>query len=1087
MAPRTKKESIKKESSGKISIANFHKMLVLSKWALGIFEEASFEHVSEVLKMPHLEGVDVETGHTLFYKALLGSNLFAFKEHARCTKDELAAYDLRIVKYWKQITEQRNKRESTVYNLKYYQYLTLLVTELYLDWYFNRREALLAELNATIAQYNTENSKGKLPGVTMSDLNKISFWEATGAGKTLLMDVNVLQYHFYAKTKPDHTILLTPDEGLTKQHLKELELSNLPAQIITDSNSLFTRDGTTVGVIDAGKIISDASSRKKGEKSFLAEEFEGNNLVLVDEGHNGSSKADGERRRVRDQLCKDGFSFEYSATFGQAVAKSNDLTLRNLYARNILFDYSYKYFYNDGYGKNAFILNMHDAKDKERVFEYLCANLLKFVQQHAIFVHEPQTMADFNIEKPLCMFIGNTVKLKTGETTNESFSDVATVIDFFVRVLSERQKVEDLFGRFIKNEPVLMNDKGFNILNQAFTPLLGWYENGKSCYDAMLKLVFHATTTQRLKVTHLKAPDEIALSVGTFEPFAVINIGNSAEFVKNLGNRASLDVLPADDFSASLFDNVNDTTSKINFVIGSRKFTQGWSCWRVSAMGLLNMGVSEGTQIIQLFGRGVRLKGHSYSLKRSIARERPKGSFLEKLETLNIFGVRAEYMVTFRNYLDEEGITTEDAILTLKFDIRKKASLPTLTVMDIEDGYRLNQRYGYKSQKTTLFAIPEDMAKKIKAPHFKYEDFSYLQSLQTGSTEKTGTVDEKKDVKLDVRAFAFLDWDGIYRRLMDAKANYGYWNLSLEKDRLKAFVCSTNDWYTLYSRPEDVRFDTFSKLAKIQDLLEILLHGYMEKFYKTMQKFYEDQHLVQKTLDIDKLPSEYEFQIQNNEEGLVWQKRLLELKTLIEENKVEPVERNKWSTGDLIALFFDRHLYEPLFYAKKGVQLPFRLRPILFDSPSELKFLQDLEAFYKDQANSEFFKEIDFYLMRNPSNKSQGIGFAQAGNFYPDFLMWIIDKKQGIQYLTFIDPKGLRNLPFDDPKLNFAKECKNLQAQLNNGASAPIILNSVILSDTPPTDLLAAQHTKAEWDAKNVFFMDSETYLQELFHVARKC
>lgn len=59
---------------------------------------------------------------------------------------------------------------------------------------------------------------------------------------------------------------------------------------------------------------------------------------------------------------------------------------------------------------------------------------------------------------------------------------------------------------------------------------------------------------------------------------------------------------------------------------------------------LLNMGVSEGTQIIQLFGRGVRLKGRGFSLKRSKDGERPSTSWLRKLETLNVFGIRANYM-----------------------------------------------------------------------------------------------------------------------------------------------------------------------------------------------------------------------------------------------------------------------------------------------------------------------------------------------------------------------------------------------------------------------------------------------------------
>ena len=77
-------------------------------------------------------------------------------------------------------------------------------------------------------------------------------------------------------------------------------------------------------------------------------------------------------------------------------------------------------------------------------------------------------------------------------------------------------------------------------------------------------------------------------------------------------------------------------------------------------MGLMNIGQSEGAQIIQLFGRGVRLKGYGFSLKRSsqIQEEQriPAPDRIKTLETLTIFGIRANYMRQFREYLEEEGL-----------------------------------------------------------------------------------------------------------------------------------------------------------------------------------------------------------------------------------------------------------------------------------------------------------------------------------------------------------------------------------------------------------------------------------------------
>jgi len=87
------------------------------------------------------------------------------------------------------------------------------------------------------------------------------------------------------------------------------------------------------------------------------------------------------------------------------------------------------------------------------------------------------------------------------------------------------------------------------------------------------------------------------------------------------------------------------------------------------------MGQGEGSQIIQLFGRGVRLKGKGFSLKRTLPHDRPKGVHLDKLEALNIFGVRASYMAAFKDYLREEGITPSDEVLELDFPTRANLSI----------------------------------------------------------------------------------------------------------------------------------------------------------------------------------------------------------------------------------------------------------------------------------------------------------------------------------------------------------------------------------------------------------------------------
>ena len=66
-------------------------------------------------------------------------------------------------------------------------------------------------------------------------------------------------------------------------------------------------------------------------------------------------------RKYRDELGETGFTFEYSATFGQALAAAKNADLVDEYGKAIVFDYSYRHFYGDGYGKNYNVLNVkHD-------------------------------------------------------------------------------------------------------------------------------------------------------------------------------------------------------------------------------------------------------------------------------------------------------------------------------------------------------------------------------------------------------------------------------------------------------------------------------------------------------------------------------------------------------------------------------------------------------------------------------------------------------------------------------------------------------------------------------------------------------
>ncbi len=1093
---------------------SFHQELVLNRWMLGFFKGGSIAALKDRLYEDRHEGID-DDGQTRFLHELT-RNLF---EMDRISDGELRRYDLNIVSHWQAITQRRNAVDGHVLTMKYFQYLSLLFSEIYLDWFFNRRQDLLNGLNAEMATYRAEEGAEPFRDYTADDLNKIAFWSATGSGKTLLLHVNIKQYlHYFqsgnGNSYPDKIILLTPNEGLSRQHLEELSLSGFSFHRLFDKNRAPDFPGT-IEVVDINKLGDEM-----GDKTVAVEAFEGNNLVLVDEGHRGTGSAGGAWMARREALVSKGFAFEYSATFGQSVNKGltvekaeeeiqkkkakqwfDTTSLRTLtpqqmdfigladaekrraktdavkesYAKAILFDYSYKFFYADGYGKESLILNL--AKDDDDAVRalYFTACLLSFYQQLWLWETHSEQIADFGIEKPLWVFVGNKVA--------DDDSDILTVLRFLAEFLNDDTRAVGWIADLIADRAQLLDGNRRNIFERRFTPLLG--KQAGEVYSDILKRLFNAEARQRLKLVNLKgSKGELALRVGTAEPFGLISIGDDSGFFKGASEGEEPFDAESDDFGSGLFASINAKDSALNVLIGSRKFTEGWSSWRVSTMGLLNMGTGEGSQIIQLFGRGVRLKGRGMSLKRSVPHERPKGAHLERLETLNIFGVRANYMATFKDYLREEGITPSDEIIELDFPT--KSNLPkgkSLKTLRLKDGYKDNQAKGFKrTHFPWLYEVPSAFAGKIKKPHVVVDLYPRVEALASKEAPAAKTPTEPRySGKLSGDAMAMFDWDRVFLAVQDYKLLKSWSNLRIDRQRLIDFCMGEAHWYTLYSPKAELELRAFADVIKQQDILIRLLTDYTDRFYQALKAGYEGQYFEVTTIDEDhgSMLKLYQFEIDATDDGMVWHQRLEDLKALVASGDI--VGARQWQDGPLIAITFDKHLYYPLIAPADGHVLPLKMRPIAFDAPSEIEFVRDLEAFCASDKGKEILGARSLYLLRNADSKNKGLGFATAGNFYPDFLLWLVDDVTGQQWLSLVDPKGIRNLDLSDPKLGLWSEIKTIERDLGG---ADLVLNAFILSASAFGDLLNVGTVASmdDLEARNVLFMDSgrDRYLTQL-------
>ena len=1096
-------------------MASFHKQLVLNQWLLGFFKGGSLQGLKLRLGEDRHEGID-EDGQTEFFHELT-QNLF---EVDRFSEQDLRRYDLNIVQHWNAITERRNKLEGIVLNMKYFQYLSLLFTEIYLDWYFNKPQQLLDGLNAQLKVYNNlADVEHCFQPFLADELNKLAFWNATGSGKTLLLHVNIHQYLQYfqqgREAYPDKIILLTPNEGLSRQHLEELNLSGFGFSRLFDKNRSGVFKGT-IEIIDINKLGDEM-----GDKTVAVEAFEGKNLVLVDEGHRGTGTAAGAWMSRRETLVRGGFAFEYSATFGQAVAKgltvqkaeaevmkkkakvlfetanlkklddaqkqqlaltteekrrARTLATREVYAKSILFDYSYKFFYEDGYGKESLILNLKDEEytQADTARQYFTACLLSFYQQQYLWGANRDKFNDFNIEKPLWVFVGNTV---AGED-----SDILNVIRFLTGFLNDEAQTKLWLKDLLANTARLLDAKGRNIFHDRFTPLMAFSVD--EVYSGILKRLFNADAKQRLKVVNLKnSKGELVLRVGESDPFGLINIGDDAGFYREAEKPEYLTLFDTetDDFGGSVFGTLNNKDSQLHVLIGSRKFTEGWSSWRVSTMGLLNMGKGEGSQIIQLFGRGVRLKGRDYSLKRSTPAQRPKGAHLERLETLNIFGVNAGYMATFKEYLKEEGITPTDEIIELDFETRPNLPKTKLKTLSLKDGYKDNQVRGFKRTiYPWLYEVPIEFAGKIKEAHITLDMYPKLEAM--GSQDKGNTAGSEVNIrqpgKIASETMAMFDFDRIYLAVQEFKQLRSWSNLRLDRGRLVDFCLTQNDWYTLFIPKSELTIRRIADIAKQENILIRLLQDYTDRFYKSLKTAYEGQFydIVNVREDDDTLLKVYQFEIEDTPDGEAYEQKLKVLQELVREGKLG--EASQWNAGQMVAICFDSHLYYPLFAIEGAV--PLKMRPLAFDAPSEVSFVRDLEAFYNSPLGKQIIGKRSLYLLRNADTKAKGLGFALAGNFYPDFLLWLVDDATGEQCLNFIDPKGIRQMNLTDPKLGLYKEVKVLQEKLGD---PKLTLNAFILSVTDFGDLLNVTYKQEDLEDRNVLFMNEggSVYLRKMF------
>jgi hypothetical protein len=435
-------------------------------------------------------------------------------------------------------------------------------------------------------------------------------------------------------------------------------------------------------------------------------------------------------------------------------------------------------------------------------------------------------------------------------------------------------------------------------------------------------------------------------------------------------------------------------------------------------------------------------------------------------------------MAQFRDFLDEEGLPTNDDRIEFLLPVIKNLGTQKLKTIRLKKTINgVSTEFGDAFRK--LGPIPTvrkpDPADPIEAKNLQQQQvvgnwYPKIQAMKSGGLVGGDGDSAPNQTHLTARHMAFLDLDRLYFELERFKAERGWYNLNLTRPDI-ADLLADQSWYRLLIPAEELAFDSFERVRLWEEIALSLLKKYTERYYTFRKREWELPHLEYRDLEGDdpnflcvkESPDEgyHRILIDKSQEEIV--AKLEELKAAIGKGELKP-----WEFQGMKAIWFGQHLYQPLLYLDTNVV---EISPAPLNKGERL-FVEDLKAFH--DANAPFFVGKELYLLRNLS-RGRGVGFFEAGNFHPDFILWLL--AGGQQHVIFVDPKGIRNLGPADPKIQFHETIKEIEQRLGD---PNVRLQSFIVSNTPSATMqMLWSMKKAEMQKRHVLFQeeDKETYV----------
>jgi len=796
-------------------------------------------------------------------------------------------------------------------------------------------------------------------------INRMSFWMATGSGKTLVIVklIELLGKLIAEKELPVRDILYLAhrDDLLDqfKKHVEEFNSFNFDTKInlknLRDYESVkrenvlpFSKNEITVFYYRSD-LISD--EQKEKIVNFKNYDNDGKWYILLDEAHKGD-KEDSKRQILYSILSRNGFLFNFSATF----TDPRDFA-------TCVFSFNLSKFVEEGYGKHIYV-SEQDVTAFRRETDFSKQEKQKIVLKVLILLAYINKNFE-NIRKidaklyhhPLLLTLVNSVN-KPDADLKLFFKELEIIA---AQVPNQRiftQAIDDLVNEFSKN-PVFKFEENEKVI-------LDIERLKKITYKDVLNYIFNAKNSGSIEISFRPSDkSQVAFKLTTSDRyFALIKTGEMPQWLKDELNRFNINHRFE---TEGFFEMLNQDDSDINILMGSRSFYEGWDSNRPNLILFVNIGVGSGAKkfVLQSVGRGVRIEPLKDKRKRLIdlfnakqVESRLFGKIKDlvlPIESLFVFGTNAENL--------------KEIIATLKSEKQDK-NLGEAFILNPEAQKHLLLVPVYKTVER-IFAEEKDLQKYPVSR----EDFDITSQFYEFLGDKVAVVKYDCEVKVLKKANeSFTEKERYY----DFSERNSLFEPELILDRIF-------DYLGVKSR----EFEKFKKLENEIVHFEKVRFNDGEKYEEIKRKIEEVRHYPERQKELDK------------QYGKISRKEFERQMTLFEQASSFEINNQK-----IKIKYLANHYYLPVIVSETE-KIDYLNHIINVDS--EVKFIEELEEYLTKPNN--IFLQFDWWMFSKLDQTIDGVFIPyynhkenRIDNYHPDFIFWM--QKDNNYLILFVDPHG---------------------------------------------------------------------------------